>query len=195
MNENIVNHDDASTNISVEELEDLKLSYITTRDELNAAEQANILRASEWAHYRNRDVLKESFLKMLHKKMFKDVWKWAGKYRTTGRNIGIDAYRIPVEINALVDNVRYWILNQTFRPDEIVARFHHQLVFIHPFPNGNGRHARFATDMLVKSLGLEPLSWGRDDLTKASERRAKYIQALKAADAHDINPLIDFIRS
>ena len=191
----LVEHDDASTPLSAEELEGLIPSYITLRSELNEAEQANILEAEEWAFKRKRDVLSEKFLNDLHKRMFGRVWKWAGQHRHTGKNIGADAYRIPVELRQLLDDVRFWINNDTYQPDEIAARFHHKLVWIHIFPNGNGRHARLATDLLLTALDQPRFSWGRDNLVDANETRQAYVDALRAADHHDYGPLLAFVRS
>ena len=191
----LLERDDASTPLTHEEREGLIPSYITLRSELNEAEQANILEAEEWAFARRRDVLDERFLTTLHKRIFGRVWRWAGEFRRTGRNIGIDPYHIPVELRQLLDDCRYWIEHGTFEPDEIAAHFHYRLVFIHPFPNGNGRHARLATDLLLIKLGRPRFSWGRDNLVDASETRRRYVSTLRAADNHDIVPLLKFARS
>jgi len=147
--------DDAATPLTAEEREELIPSYITLRTELNEAEQSNILEASEWAFARKREVLDERFLTNLHKRMFGRVWRWAGTFRQSNKNIGVDAYRVPQELRLLLDDCRYWIENETYSTDEIATRFHHRLVLIHPFPNGNGRHARLATDLLLGSLGCQ----------------------------------------
>ncbi len=191
----LIEQDDASTPLSPEELEGLIPSYITLRSELNEAEQANILEAEEWAFNRKRDVLSEKFLNDLHKRMFGRVWKWAGKYRHTGKNIGVDAYRIPLELRQLLDDVRFWIENGTYPPDEIATRFHHKLVWIHLFPNGNGRHARTATDLLLTTLGQPLFTWGRENLVDANKTRQAYVGALRAGDQHDYCPLLAFVRS
>ena len=185
----------AGTELTEEEHEGLIPSYITLRSELNEAEQANILEGEEWAFARKRDLLEEKFLDNLHKRMYGNVWRWAGQYRTTGKNIGIDAYCIPTELRQLLDDCRYWIENETYELDEIAARFHHRLVSIHCYPNGNGRHARLATDLLLKSIGQERFSWGGKNLLDVGETRKRYIAALQAADGHDIGPLLDFTRS
>ncbi len=187
--------DDASTPLTEEEREQLTPSYITLRSELNEAEQANILEAEEWAFSRKRDVLDEKFLKNLHKRMFGWVWRWAGKFRQSERNIGIDAYRISTDLRQLVDDCRYWIENGTYDPDEIATRFHHHLVLIHPFPDGNGRHARLAADLLLTASGRPRFTWGRINLVEASETRKAYVAALRAADNHDYGPLLQFVRS
>ncbi|TCK19349.1 Fic-DOC domain mobile mystery protein B [Thiogranum longum] len=187
--------DDAATPLTEEEKAALIPSYITLRPELNEAEQANILEAEEWAVTRNRDVLNEKFLKDLHKRMFGRVWRWAGKFRQSERNIGVEAYRIPTELRQLIDDCHYWIENGTYEPDEIATRFHHRLVLIHPFPNGNGRHARLTTDLLLAAVGCHPFTWGQVNLVDASETRKAYIAALRAADNHDYVPLQEFVRS
>lgn len=187
--------DDASTPLTEEERANLIPSYITLRSELNEAEQANILEAEEWAFSRRRDVLDERFLTGLHKRMFGRVWRWAGTFRRTARNIGVDAHRIPMDLRDLNDDCRYWIENGTYEPDEIAARFHHRVVQIHPFPNGNGRHARMATDLLLVAMGRARFSWGRVSLVDPGETRQAYVAALRAADNHDIGPLLEFVRS
>lgn len=191
----LLEQDDASTPLTHEEREGLIPSYITLRAELNEAEQRNIVEAEEWAFSRKRDVLDERFLTNLHKRMFGRVWRWAGQFRQSEKNIGIDPYRIATELRLLRDDCRYWIEHETFPPDEIAARFHHRLVYIHPFPNGNGRHARLSTDLLLVSLGRHRFSWGQVNLVDASETRQRYISALRAADHHDIGLLLEFVRS
>ena len=186
---------DGGTALTEEEREGLIPSYITLRNELNEAEQANILEAEEWAFARKRDLLEEKFLNNLHQRMYGNVWRWAGQYRTTGKNIGIDAYRIPTELRQLLNDCRYWIENGTYENDEIAARFHNRLVSIHCYPNGNGRHARLAADLLLKSMGLERFSWGGKNLVDVGETRKRYIAALQAADERDIGPLLEFVRS
>lgn len=195
MTDHLLEQDDASTPLTHEEREGLIPSYITLRSELNEAEQSNILEAAEWAFARKRDVLDERFLTNLHQRMFGRVWRWAGQFRTTDRNIGVDPYRIPVDLRQLLDDCRYWIEHDTYPTDEIAARFHHRLVFIHPFPNGNGRHARLATDLLLHNLGRPRFSWGQANLVDASETRQRYVAALRAADHHDIGPLLEFVRT
>jgi Fic-DOC domain mobile mystery protein B len=186
---------DSSTPLTEEELEQLIPSYITLRHELNEAEQSNILDAEEWAFLRKRDVLSERFLDNLHKRMFGRVWRWAGEHRQSNKNSGIDAYRIPTELRQLLEDCRYWIDNATYEPDEIAARFHHRLVWIHAYPNGNGRHARLATDLILVGLEHNPFSWGRVNLVDANKTRTEYIAALRAADKHNIELLLKFVRT
>ncbi|MDE2023030.1 MAG: mobile mystery protein B [Gammaproteobacteria bacterium] len=195
MNDPLEGTDDAATPLTSDEQQDLIPSYISLRRELNEAEQANILEAEEWAFARQRNVLDLQFLTALHKRMFGRVWRWAGKFRDTERNIGVAPALIRPELQQLVDDCGYWIKAGTYPPDEIAARFHHRLTLIHPFPNGNGRHARLATDLLLVSLGRPRFSWGRENLVDATQTRMIYVAALRAADKHDLNPLLDFVRS
>ena len=195
MTDPLAEEKDGTTSLTEEELEQLIPSYIALRHELNEAEQANILEAAEWAFTRKRDVLSARFLDNLHKQMFGRVWRWAGVHRQSNKNVGIDAYRISTELGHLLDDCRYWIDNDTYEQDEIAARFHHRLVWIHSYPNGNGRHARLATDLLLVALGSTPFSWGRINLVNASQTRSEYIAALRAADKHHIKPLLEFVRT
>ncbi|MGD0864657.1 MAG: mobile mystery protein B [Rhizomicrobium sp.] len=186
-------HDDA-TPLAPEERNGLKPTHVTLRRELNELEQQNILEADGWAFGRKRNVLDETFLRGLHRRMFNRVWRWAGEYRTSERNLGIASYRIQPELRQLLDDARYWIANKTYEPDEIAVRVHHRLVSIHPFPNGNGRWSRLAADILIVQSGSPRFTWGRTNLQIASETRKAYIDALHAADEHDLNPLITFAR-
>jgi Fic-DOC domain mobile mystery protein B len=187
--------DDASTPLTPEERDALIPSYITQRRELNEVEQIGIADADRWAFSRRRDVLSEEFLCQLHRRMFEGVWKWAGQFRTTPRNIGVDAWQIAPQLRQLLDDVRYWIEHQTYAPDEIAVRFHHRLVWIHPFPNGNGRLSRLAADLLAVSLGRERFTWGSGNLVAIADLRKRYVDALRAADGQVIESLIEFARS
>lgn len=188
-----------ATPLGPAERDGLKQSWITYRRDLNEAELRNILKAALWARRRRprkpADLLSDRFATALHKRMFGDVWKWAGAYRRTDRNLGVDAHRIAVEVRTLLDDARYWVSARTYPADELAVRVHHRLVAIHPFPNGNGRHARFMADLLVESLGGAPFSWGGANLTDIGEVRARYIAALRAADDHDMAALVVFARS
>ncbi len=195
MTDPLAEQDDASTALSPEEREALIPSYITLRGELNEAEQSNIIEADAWAFSRKRDVLDEKLLNTLHKRMYGNVWRWAGTYRKTQKNIGIEFYKIPTELRKLLDDCRYWVKSNAYPPDEIAARFHHRLVSIHCYANGNGRHARLAADLLLISLGRERFSWGSTNLVDAGATRAAYVAALRTADHHDYAPLFAFVRS
>ena len=174
-------------------------TWITHRADLNNAEEENILSGTAWARRRRGlspdDLLNDEFAKALHKRLFGDVWNWAGKYRGSESNIGVLPHLISTEVPTLFNDARYWIEHATNQPDELAIRVHHRLVAIHPFPNGNGRHTRLMADLLVERLGRQPFSWGRGSLTEISELRTVYIAALKSADDHDIQPLLHFARS
>lgn len=187
--------DDAATPLTPEERAQLIPTYITLRSELNEAEQIGIADADRWAFGRRRDVLDEAFLRALHRRMFRAVWRLAGEFRQTPRNIGVEAWRIGPDLRQLLDDVRFWVTHGTYEPDEIAIRFHHRLVAIHPFPNGNGRHARLAADLLAVRLGRERFTWGRVSLAAPAKTRQDYVASLRAADAHDIQPLAAFARS
>jgi Fic-DOC domain mobile mystery protein B len=186
---------DDATPLTPDEKTGLNPSDITYRRELNKAEQENIARAQDWALSRRRELLTEKFIRDLHRRMFEDVWRWAGEFTTSERNIGIEHYSIPMALRELLGDVKAWIEHKAYAPDEIAVRFHHRLVHIHPFPNGNGRHARLMADLLVMQLGRERFTWGSANLQNAGEVRKRYIEGLKAADNHDIAPLLAFARS
>jgi Fic-DOC domain mobile mystery protein B len=187
--------DDAATPLTPEETRDLIPAHIAYRRELNEAEQENITRAQAWALNRRRDLLSEKFIQQLHRRMLGDVWRWAGKFRTSERNLGIPFYEVPAALRQLLDDTNACIEHQTYPPDEIAVRFHHRLVQIHAFPNGNGRHARLMADLLVMRLGGARFSWGRESLRDPSTLRQRYIAALQDADNHNIGPLLAFARS
>ena len=182
-----------------EELLDLIPSHITLQSELNQWEQNNILLAEQWA-LKQKQILTDVFIQKLHHKMFDQTWKWAGVYRRSGKNIGIDWHLIPVEVRRLCDNVCYQLEHHSYDIEEIAVRFHHKLVWIHPFPNGNGRHARLMADLLLLKQNHPRFSWGRlqmkkGNLYEATPIRKLYIQALRQADQHDYTALIKFARS
>lgn len=187
---------DDATPLEPEEREGLRQSWITTRADLNAAEQDNIDKGAAWAFRQTRaDILTVDFALTLHKRMFGDVWSWAGAYRHTERNIGVAPHRIGAETAALLNDARYWVDNAIYEPTETAVRLHHRLVYIHPFPNGNGQHARIMADLLLRRLGEPPLTWGGGALADIGALLAKYVVALRAADAHDYAPLIAFSRT
>jgi Fic-DOC domain mobile mystery protein B len=195
MTDPLAEPDDAATPLSPEERNGLIPSYITLRGELNEAEQANIVEADAWAFSRKRSVLDAAFLNTLHRRMYGRVWRWAGEYRRSQKNIGVPYYTIPTELKALLDDCGYWEHNRTYAPDEIAARFHHRLVWVHCYANGNGRHARLATDLLLTSLGRNRFTWGSANLLDTGATRAAYVAALRAADGHDYDLLFTFVRS
>lgn len=188
--------DDAATPLEPADRDGLLLTHITMRGELNEAEQLNITEAEVWAFKGTRDVLSETFLRTLHKRMFGKVWRWAGAWsQAQDRRVGVDHWLIEPALRALLDDVRYWVAHQSFPPDEIAARFHHKLTWIHPFPNGNGRMSRMAADLLLVSLCRPRFTWGSVNLVNAEGARDRYVAALRAADRHDIGPLLAFVRT
>lgn len=188
--------DAAATPLAPEEKRDLIPAHIAYRHELNAAEQDNVARGQDWAlRRRRRGILDERFLRELHRRMFGEVWRWAGRYRTTERNLGIAPWEIATEVRTLIDDARLWIAQTTYPSDVIAVRVHHRLVWIHPFANGNGRHARLFADLLVMRLDGERFTWGSGGLYSAGELRQRYIAALRAADRHDVAALVAFARS
>ncbi len=188
-----------ATPLEPEEREGLIPSWVTHRGDLNEVEQDNILKGAAWARrgrgLTHRTLLNVSFANALHKRMFGAVWNWAGQFRKTERNIGIAAYRIPQELVSLLGDTQFWIEQKTYQFDEIALRLHHRLVAVHPYPNGNGRHARMMADLLIEQLGGQNFSWGGGSLLDTGPLREHYVSALRAADAHDIQPLIAFARS
>ena len=185
--------DDNSTPLTAEEKNGLKLKWITLRSELNEAEARNIAQAQLWlAANKKKDVCSDTFLRNLHKKMFCDVWVWAGEYRITERNIGVAPYQIPMKLMQLFDDFNFWIDNKTYSNHEIAVRLHHKLVQIHPFPNGNGRVSRLMADLVLRKLEGKTLYWGDTNLVDVSEVRRKYIDALRKADAGDYTDLLNF---
>ena len=185
--------DDNSTPLTIEEKDGLKLKWITLRSELNEVEARNIAQAQIWLlTNKNKDIFTEKFLMTLHKKMFGEVWNWAGVYRNSERNIGVVPYMIPIKLMELFDDVKFWIENKTYSPHEIAVRFHHRLVLIHPFPNGNGRISRLMADLVSLKLDNKKLYWGNTDLVNVSEVRTNYIEALRKADAGNYTDLLEF---
>lgn len=189
---------EGNTPLSPEEQDDL-IPDLATKEELNEWERQNILEAYEWAFDRRslhrHDSFTESYVRELHRRMFDQTWKWAGRYRTSEKNIGIAYYQIREALVALLGDVRYWIEHATFEPDELAIRFHHRLVLIHPFANGNGRHARLMADVFLERQGIPVFTWGGADIARAGDFRRGYIDALRAADKNDIKPLLVFARS
>lgn len=186
-----------ATPLDPDEMNGLIPLHITTQNELNEWEAANILRAENWlfSTFFHGDFLTIDFIKRLHKKMFGDTWTWAGIFRNTSRNIGVEPFKIAMESKTLLDDVAYQISHNTYPIDEIAYRFHHRLVWIHAFPNGNGRHARTMTDFLLIKTGQPKFSWGKNTLLKQGPNRNIYLQALRDADNHDYIGLSKFVRS
>ena len=184
-----------ATPIDPDEAEGLIPEHVATRGELDELEEANIQEGLEWALRSSREVLSEEFLYELHRRMFDAIWTWAGKVRLTDKNIGVDKNIVRTEVRKLIEDAHYWRENTMYEPDELAVRFHHRLVSIHPFPNGNGRHARLMADLLARELGESAFSWGGVSLTNTSDLRTEYIGALRAADGGNVDPLLKFARS
>jgi len=186
-----------STPLDLNEIEELIPIHISTQAELNRWEQANILEVEEWLNkhkFNNKDILEFDFIKEMHFKMFNKTWKWAGKFRKTNKNIGSDWPLIAIHLKQLLDDVHYQLSHKTYIVDEIAARFHHRLVSIHLFPNGNGRHSRLMTDLLLRAENVERFSWGQNSLNEIVLSRRNYIEALRKADQHHYQLLLDFVR-
>lgn len=188
---------DGATPLDDDELSGLLPVHITNRAQLDELEQSNIAYADQWAGKTPiKVVADETFLRRLHKEMLGNVWRWAGAFRKTEKTIGVAPSQITVRLRDLCNDVNAWIEHSSYSPDEIAARFHHRLVSIHPFANGNGRHARMATDLLLeKNLGQTRFTWGSTNLNRPGEARNRYINALKAADDNDYRPLLNFVRT
>lgn len=190
---------DGQTPLDEEEKEGLLIPAIATRGELDEFEQHNIEQAVQWTFGRSfkpDTVFTEAFVRLVHKRMYADVWAWAGEFRKTNKNIGIDKWQIPTELRYLLDDVRYWHEDNTYPPDEIAVRFKHRIVSIHCFSNGNGRHSRLMADIIIEKIfKLDTFTWGAANLSREGDTRADYLRAVKAADQHDYGPLLAFARS
>jgi Fic-DOC domain mobile mystery protein B len=190
-----------ATPLDPDEADGLIPTHISTRGELDELEEANIQEGLQWARRkalsgsRPLDVLTESFLYALHEEMFDSVWSWAGQVRRTDKNIGVDKFIVRTEVRKAIDDARYWRQHGVYDVDELALRFHHRLAAIHPFPNGNGRHARMMADLIAQQAGQPAFSWGGASLTSTSELRSAYVSALKRADEGDLAALLDFARS
>ncbi len=192
-----MDYSDGATPLTYDEMEGLLLTHITNHTELDRWELDNINQALQWTdQLKHKNFLNETFICLLHKRMFSNVWKWAGKFRRSNKNIGIPWVEVAVALNVLCDDANAWLQYNTYPPDEFAARFHHRLVYIHPFSNGNGRHARLIADLILEKLfKSKPFTWGGTVLTNQGETRSDYIKALKAADNHDYSLLMHFVRS
>ena len=177
----------------------LLIPTIATRGELDEFEQQNIELAIQWTLGRSltpESIFTEKFIRMLHFRMYSKVWSWAGEFRKTNKNIGIDKWQIPVDLRQLFDDALFWHKHHSFQPDEIAVRFKHRLVSIHCFANGNGRHSRLMADIIMENVYRLPLfTWGAANLSSHGNSRETYIQAVKSADKGDYQPLLDFART
>jgi Fic-DOC domain mobile mystery protein B len=193
-----LNYTDGQTPIDEDEKHGLLIATLSTKAELDEFEQLNIEEAIQWLSgktFKRAEVLSQQFVCMLHRRMFGNVWSWAGRFRNTNKNIGVDKFEIAASLKILCDDTDYWVEHQVFSPDEIAVRFKHRLVSIHCFANGNGRHSRLMADVIVENvLGHSHFSWGSQELSHGDERVA-YIDAIRAADRGNLAPLIQFSRS
>ncbi|MBK9958896.1 MAG: mobile mystery protein B [Chitinophagaceae bacterium] len=189
---------DGQTPLDEDEKEGLLIKTIATRGELDEFEQQNIEQAVLWTlrrSFKADTVFTEEFIRAVHKRMYNNVWTWAGEFRKTNKNIGVDKWQIPTELRYLLDDVKFWYANNTYSPDEISIRLKHRLVSIHCFPNGNGRHSRLMADIVIEKIFKQPVfTWGTASLVKQGDARTIYLNAIKAADKGDIHPLINFAR-
>jgi Fic-DOC domain mobile mystery protein B len=190
-------HAPGATPLTAEQLKGLKIPFVTTHAELNQLEQANILRARQWARTARSiampGMLSRDFIEALHRRMYGDVWNWAGQQRTVDTNIGVSYAKIGVELKILFDDALYWYEHETYPPVELAVRMHHRMVFIHPFPNGNGRLTRYYGDLiLTRHFRMKRFTWGGGPLGNEDPRRAEYLAALRAADNHDYSALLAF---
>jgi len=186
------------TPLDEDEKDGLLIPTIATREELDEFEQQNIEDAIQWLLSKSikEEVLTVPFVRNLHIKMFGKVWAWAGEYRKSNKNLGVDKYLIASELQVLIDDTSYWMDCETYNPDEIAIRFKHRLVSIHCFPNGNGRHSRLMADIIINKIyQLTVFTWGKESLTKQSDVRIEYINALRDADQNCYEPLLSFARS
>lgn len=185
-----------ATPLDPDEVQGLIPSHIAIQSELNTWEQANIVQAEQWLRrQKRRDLLGEGFVRELHQRMFDRTWKWAGTFRKSNKNIGVDWSQVAVRLKDLLDNTRYQMDHLPGNRDEQAVRFHHQLVWIHAFPNGNGRHARLMADALIIQTGGQRFSWGRQSLVTQGQTRNAYLSALRQADQGEIATLLAFARN
>ena len=192
-------YQDGQSPLDEDEKECLLIKTITTHGELDEHEQLNIEKAVQWtiqSRFKPEKILTEEFIKTIHKKMLGGVWAWAGKFRKSEKNIGVEWINIGVELKYLIDDTKYWIENKTYPPDEIAIRFKHRLVNIHCFPNGNGRHSRIMADIIIESIfGKDVFTWNHSNMVQADETRKKYIAAIREGDRGNIKPLLEFARN
>ena len=193
----ILKYPEGSTPLNADESAGLIPQHITIQSELNTWEEANIIEGERWAfRQKAAPLLTEGFVRSLHKKMFDQTWEWAGTFRSSNKNIGVDWLQVSTQLRNLLDNTQYQLEHNVYPVHELAVRFHHQLVLIHPFPNGNGRHARLMADLLLVSCGQPRLTWGsRTLLTESSDIRKQYIDALRKADRGDIKMLLSISNS
>lgn len=192
-------YNDGQTPLDDDEKEGLLIKFISTRGELDEFEQQNIEDAIQWIltrKFKPEQILSEFFIKDLHKKMYGRVWKWAGEFRKTNKNIGVDKLEIPIELRTVIDDAKYWLEHNVYEPDEFTIRFKHRVVSIHCFPNGNGRHSRMIADIIIEKIFNQPVfSWGSESHYADMESRELYLKAIRNADKGEYDLLLKFARS
>jgi Fic-DOC domain mobile mystery protein B len=190
---------EGQTPLDEEEKDGLLIQTVATRSELDEFEQQNIEQAVLWSlgrSFKPDNMFTEAFVQSLHKRMYGEVWAWAGDFRKSNKNIGVDKWQIPTELRSLLDDSLYWYTHKTYSPEEMTLRFKHRLVSIHCFPNGNGRHSRLMADIVIDKIYKQPVfTWGAADLVQQGDNRTRYLKAIKEADRGDMKPLIIFARS
>ncbi len=190
---------DGQTPLDEDEREGLLIPSITTREELDEFEQQNIEKAIEWTlsrKFSKENIISEDFVRELHKKMFGDVWKWAGEFRKSEKNLGVDRIQIGTMLKQLNDDCNFWIGNKTYPVDELSIRYKHRIVQIHCFANGNGRHSRLMGDVIINHIFGKPVfTWSLESISRKGETRSNYLNAIRTADKGNINPLIQFAKS
>ena len=193
----ILNQPTGATDLTPDELQGLKVPGITTHGELNEIEAVNIEQGLIWLERRPAtfELLTGEAGKEVHRRLFGDVWNWAGQYRLTDKNIGVQVWQISTEIQYAMDDTKMWVEREIYPHPELLARFHHRIVKIHPFPNGNGRWSRIMTDELLRRVdGERYLDWSSaGSLQSDNAHRSKYIDALRAADQFDFDPIMHFV--
>jgi len=192
-------YNDGQTPLDEDEKEGLLIKSISTKGELNEFEQQNIEDAIQWSltrKFKPDQILTETFIQALHKRMYGRVWRWAGEYRKTNKNIGVDRLEIAINLRSSIDDAKYWLEHNVYKPDEFAIRFKHRLVSIHCFPNGNGRHSRMIADIIIEKIHkLSVFSWGGTSLSEDTDIRAQYLKAIRKADKGDFDLLFKFARS
>lgn len=194
-----LSYQEGQTPLNENEIDGLLIDTITTQQELDEHEQLNIEKAIQWIisnNFRAEKILTENFIKKVHKKMFENVWRWAGEFRKSEKNLGVEWIKIGIELKYLIDDTKYWIENKTYSPDQIAIRFKHRIVQIHCFSNGNGRHSRIMADIIIEMIFTKTIfTWHYSNMVTGNHIRKEYIKAVKEADKGNIEPLISFARS
>lgn len=194
-----IHYIDGKTPLDGEEKDGLLIPTISTRGELDEFEQQNIEQAVQWTIGRSIKpelIFTENFIRRVHTRMYADVWAWAGEFRKTNKNMGVNKWQISFNLTCLLDDAKYWLENNSYPPDEMAIRFKHRLVSIHCFPNGNGRHSRLMADIISEKIFKLPVfSWGAANLSSEGDTRTAYLKAVKSADKGDYSLLLNFARS